>query len=84
NSVTAMSAASLMTLVGLFARTYNTVVAGQLVPKITGTVNFPELLTYTPSIAEIMVLLAGIGVVGAGFLFGERFFGRAYAMHGDH
>jgi len=84
NSVTAMSAASLMTLVGLFARTYNTVVAGQLVPKITGTLNFPELLTYTPSIAEIMVLLAGIGVVGAGFLFGERFFGRAYAMHGDH
>lgn len=84
NSVTAMSAASLMTLVGLFARTYNTVVAGQLVPKITGTVNFPELLTYTPSIGEIMVTLAGMGVVGAGFLFGERFFGRAYAMHGDH
>lgn len=84
NSVTALSAASFMTLVGLFARTYNTVVAGQLVPKITGTVNFPELLSYTPSLAEIMVVMAGVGVVGAAFLFGERFFGKAYAMHGDH
>ena len=84
NSVTAMSAASLMTLVGLFARTYNTVVAGQLVPKITGTVNFPELLTYSPSVGEIMVVFAGIGVVGSAFLFGERFFGKAFAMHGDH
>lgn len=84
NNAAALSAAGLMTLVGLFARTYNIVVAGQLVPKITGSVNFPELLSYSPSVTEIMVVMAGIGVVGSGFLFGERFFGKAYAMHGDH
>jgi len=84
NSVTAMSTAALMTLVGLFARTYNTVVAGQIVPEFVGTDNFPALLSYHPSIAEIMLVLAGIGVVGSAFLIGERFFGRAYAMHGDH
>ncbi|MDW7772021.1 MAG: NrfD/PsrC family molybdoenzyme membrane anchor subunit [Desulfobulbaceae bacterium] len=83
-NVTAMSTASLMTLVGLFARTYNMVVAGQMVPGLSGTVNYPELFSYHPSIAEIMLVLAGIGVVGAAFLIGERFFGRAYAMHGDH
>ncbi|MGW8161836.1 MAG: NrfD/PsrC family molybdoenzyme membrane anchor subunit [Desulfobulbales bacterium] len=84
HSVPAMSAAALMTLVGLFARTYNTVIAGQIVPEFIGTNNFPAALSYTPSIAEIMVVMAGIGVVGAGFFLGERFFGHAYAMHGDH
>ncbi len=82
-SIVAMSAASLMTLVGLFARTYNTVVAGQIVPQFTGTNNFPAALSYSPSIAEIMLVMAGLGVVGAAFILGERFFGRAYAL-GDH
>jgi molybdopterin-containing oxidoreductase family membrane subunit len=83
-SVAAMSAASMMTLVGLFTRTYNTVVAGQIVPEFAGTNNYPAALSYTPSLAEIMLVLAGIGVVGAAFILGERFFGRAYALHGDH
>ncbi len=83
-SVAAMSAASLMTLVGLFTRTYNTVVAGQIVPGFSGTSNFPAALSYTPSLAEVMLVMAGIGVVGAAFILGERFFGRAYALHGDH
>ena len=82
-SVAAMSAASLMTLVGLFARTYNTVVAGQIVPEFAGTNNYPAALSYTPSVAEIMLVMAGIGIVGAAFLMGERFFGRAYALS-DH
>ncbi len=82
-SVAAMSAASLMTLVGLFARTFNTVVAGQIVPYYADTTNYPAAMSYTPSVAEIMLVMAGIGVVGAAFLFGERFFGRAYALS-DH
>jgi len=84
NSVVAMSAASLMTLVGLFARTYNMVVAGQIVPEFTGTKNFPDALSYSPSIAEIMLVMAAMGIVGSTFLLGERFFGRAYALNGDH
>ncbi|MCF6238309.1 MAG: polysulfide reductase NrfD [Candidatus Marinimicrobia bacterium] len=83
-SVAAMSAASLMTLIGLFARTYNMVVAGQVVPQFVGTTNYPSVFTYSPSIAEMMLVMAGIGVVGAAFILGERFFGRAYALHGDH
>jgi molybdopterin-containing oxidoreductase family membrane subunit len=83
-SVAAMSAASLMTLVGLFFRTYNTVVAGQIVPEFAGTSNYPAALSYSPSIAEIMLVMAGLGIVGAAFILGERFFGRAYALHGDH
>jgi len=83
-SVAAMSFASLMTLIGLFTRTYNMVVAGQLIPSISGTSNYPEILSYSPSVAEIMLVLGAIGIVGAAFIIGERFFGRAYALHGDH
>jgi molybdopterin-containing oxidoreductase family membrane subunit len=84
NSIAAMSAAGLMTIVGLFFRTYNTVVAGQLVPQFPGTTDNPVTFSYVPSVAEIMLVMAGIGVVGAAFLLGERFFGKAYALHGDH
>lgn len=84
NNITALSTAALMTLVGLFARTYDTVVAGQIVPEFVGTNNYPGLLSYHPSVAEILLVLAGMGVVGSAFLIGERFFGRAYAMHGEH
>ncbi|MHB1349118.1 MAG: NrfD/PsrC family molybdoenzyme membrane anchor subunit [Desulfobulbaceae bacterium] len=84
NSVPAMSAAALMTLVGLFFRTYNTVVAGQVIPVFPGTVNAPATLSYTPSVAEMLLVMAGMGVVGAAFLLGERFFGKAYALHGEH
>lgn len=83
-SVPAMSAAALMTLVGLFFRTYNTVVAGQIIPVYPNTFNAPAALSYTPSLAEILLVMAGIGVVGTAFLLGERFFGKAYALNGDH
>ncbi|RJX18918.1 MAG: polysulfide reductase NrfD, partial [Desulfobulbus sp.] len=84
NSVPAMSAAALMTLVGLFVRTYNTVVAGQIIPVFPGTTNTPAVLSYTPSVAEMLLVMAGMGVVGAAFLLGERFFGKAYALHDAH
>jgi len=83
NSVVAMSAASLMTMVGLFFRTYNTVVAGQIIPNYMGQVNAPAMFSYTPSPAEMLLVMAGIGVVGTAFLLGERFFGKAYAL-GEH
>lgn len=83
-SVAAMSAAGLMTMVGLFFRMYNTVVAGQIIPVYPNTVNAPATLSYTPSLAEILLVMAGIGVVGTAFLLGERFFGKAYALNGEH
>ncbi|MDD3618391.1 MAG: NrfD/PsrC family molybdoenzyme membrane anchor subunit [Desulfobulbaceae bacterium] len=84
NSVAAMSAAALMTIVGLFFRTYNTVVAGQIIPVYPDTFNAPATLSYTPSLAEILLVMAGVGIVGTAFLLGERFFGKAYALNGDH
>jgi molybdopterin-containing oxidoreductase family membrane subunit len=85
NSVPAMSAAALMTLVGQFFSRYDLVVSGQLVPQFLGSErSLPTFFSYVPSVAEIMVTMAGIGIVGAAFILGERFFGRAFNDHGHH
>lgn len=65
-------------LVGVGARTYNMVVAGQIVPQYIGTTEYFELFTYTPSWEEVMVMFAGIGIVGCTFIIGEKLFGKAY------
>jgi len=83
-SVQAMSTAALMTLVGAFFQRYDLVVAGQQVPHYLGFDNVPTYLSYVPSAAEFLVALGGFGLVGAGFLLGERFFGRAFRHSGHH
>ncbi|MFH1214893.1 MAG: NrfD/PsrC family molybdoenzyme membrane anchor subunit [Pseudomonadota bacterium] len=83
-SLPAMSAAALMVLVGQFFSRYDLVVAGQLVPQYSGWDNLPNYFSYIPSLSEIMVTLAGLGIVGAAFILGERFFGRAFEHHGEH
>jgi molybdopterin-containing oxidoreductase family membrane subunit len=84
NSVPAMSLAALMTLVGQFFSRYNLVVGGQLVPQYNGIDMSPSYFSYMPSVAELLVTMAGIGLVGATFILGERFFGRAFNDHGAH
>jgi len=44
----------------------------------------PTYLSYVPSAAEFLVAFGGFGLVGAGFLLGERFFGRAFRHSGHH
>ncbi|MFZ5759078.1 MAG: NrfD/PsrC family molybdoenzyme membrane anchor subunit [Thermodesulfobacteriota bacterium] len=83
-SLPAMSAAALMVLVGQFFARYDLVVAGQLVPQYAGWDNLPTYFSYVPSVGEVMVTMAGIGVVGAAFILGERFFGRAFEHHAEH
>ncbi|MFZ5764729.1 MAG: NrfD/PsrC family molybdoenzyme membrane anchor subunit [Thermodesulfobacteriota bacterium] len=83
-SLPAMSAAALMVLVGQFFSRYDLVVAGQLVPQYAGWDNLPTYFSYVPSVGEVMVTMAGIGVVGAAFILGERFFGRAFEHHAEH
>ncbi|MBI5556041.1 MAG: polysulfide reductase NrfD [Deltaproteobacteria bacterium] len=83
-SLPAMSAAALMTLVGQFFSRYDLVVAGQLVPQYEGWDKLPSYFSYVPSVSELLVTLAGIGFVGAAFILGERFFGRAFEFHGEH
>ncbi|MEN8139936.1 MAG: NrfD/PsrC family molybdoenzyme membrane anchor subunit [Thermodesulfobacteriota bacterium] len=83
-SVPAMALSSFMVLVGMFVSRYDMVVAGQLPPVYGGWDNLPTLFAYTPSLFEILVTMAGFGVIGAAFLLGERFFGRAFDDHGAH
>ncbi len=83
-SAPAMGLAAFMTLVGQFFARYDLIVAGQLVPHYAGWDNMPTYFSYVPSVSEFMVTFAGIGVVGALFLLGERFFGRSFDDHGSH
>ncbi len=80
----ALAAASLMVLVGAYFQRYDIVVAGQLVPQYLGWDNLPTYQTYLPSAAEFLVCLSGFGIVGVGFLLGERFFGKAFRNTGNH
>lgn len=83
-SMPALSAAALMVLVGAYFQRYDIVVAGQIVPVYYGWDELPAYLSYVPSAAEFMVALGGFGIVGAGFLLGERFFGKAFRHNGHH
>ncbi len=84
-SAPAMAFSAFMILVGMFISRYDMVVAGQL-PPVLGKFddNLPSLFTYVPSLMEIMVTIGGLSIVGAAFLLGERFFGRAFDDHGSH
>ncbi|MEW6501117.1 MAG: NrfD/PsrC family molybdoenzyme membrane anchor subunit [Thermodesulfobacteriota bacterium] len=83
-SMPALSAAALMILVGAYFQRYDLVVAGQIVPVYEGWDEMPTYLSYVPSAAEFLVSLGGFGIVGAGFLLGERFFGKAFRDQGHH
>ena len=83
-SVAAMSAAALMSLVGMFISRLNMVVGGQIVPQFLGLDELPTYLAYTPSVYEWIVVLAGIGFTGLAFLQGERFFGKRFTEHEAH
>jgi molybdopterin-containing oxidoreductase family membrane subunit len=85
NSVQAMSAAALMVLVGQFFSRFNMVVSGQIVPQYAGYDNgLPLYLSYTPAAAEWLLVIGGIGLVGYGFLVGERFLGSLFRTEETH
>ncbi len=84
NNITAMSAASLMALVGGFFQRFDLVVNGQTVPSYVGWDNLPTFLQYMPSPAELLVVAGSISLTIAGFLLGERFFGKVFSESGHH
>lgn len=84
NSIHALSAASLMVLVGQFFSRYNLVVSGQIVPNDFGLIGVPQYLTYVPTTAEYLLVIAGIGVVGFGFIVGERFLDSTFNKENVH
>jgi len=67
---------SISGIVGIFFMRYDLVVVGQLVPWYSelGVVDMPELLTYTPSLHEIVITAGAMGICVAGFFMGERLF----------
>ena len=80
----ALAAAALMVLVGAYFQRYDLVVAGQIVPIYNGFDDLPTYFSYVPSVAEFLIALGGFGVIGLGFLLGERFFGKAFRHSGHH
>jgi molybdopterin-containing oxidoreductase family membrane subunit len=84
NSVQAMSAAALMVLVGQFFSRFNMVVSGQIVSPYSGYSDIPLYLSYTPTASEWLLVVGGIGLVGYGFLVGEKFFGSIFSADEAH
>ncbi len=80
NNLMAMSAASLMALVGGFFQRYDLVVNGQTTPVFYGWDNLPSFMHYMPSPAELLVVAGSISLTIAGFLLGERFFGKVFSV----
>lgn len=84
SSIHAMSAAALMVLVGQFFSRFNLVVSGQIIPADYGLVGVPQHLSYMPTAAEYLIVIAGIGVVGFGFILGERFLDKSFNEPNSH
>ena len=60
-SIYVLSAAALMILVGQFFSRFNMVVSGQIVPSDHEYVGVPQYLSYTPTVAEYLLVIAGAG-----------------------
>jgi Ni/Fe-hydrogenase subunit HybB-like protein len=77
-NVRAMTLAGGLALVGGFFQRIDLVISAQIVPKYFGWNNLPVYLHYFPTLPEILVVLGGVALLGAGFLLGERFIGRIF------
>ncbi|MGW8286843.1 MAG: NrfD/PsrC family molybdoenzyme membrane anchor subunit [Desulfobulbales bacterium] len=80
-SIWAMTLASCMALVGAYVQRFDLVYSGQIVPKFFGWNELPQFLHYFPSGAELLVVLGAFGLIGFGFLMGERFVGRLFRLY---
>jgi len=68
--------ASVFMVIGIFFMRYDLVILGQVVPVLheVGVNEYPGLLSYQPSVHEIMVTIGAFGMTGLAFLLGERVF----------
>ena len=82
-NMNALFVAALAGMVGIFFMRYDLVIVGQLVPHYHGhgLVDYPELLTYVPSLHENLVVLGGIAFCGLCFFVGEKMFRGHVATH---
>jgi molybdopterin-containing oxidoreductase family membrane subunit len=70
-----------MAMVGAYVQRFDLVFSGQIIPKFYGWNDLPQYLHYFPSGAELIVVLGAFGLVGFGFLLGERFVGRLFRLY---
>jgi len=80
-SIGAMTLAACMAMVGAYVQRFDLVYSGQIVPKFSGWNDLPQYLHYFPSGAELIVVLGAFGLVGFGFLLGERFVGKLFSLY---
>ena len=75
-NMNALFAAALAGMVGIFFMRYDLVVVGQLVPHYhgMGLVDYPDFLSYTPSLHENLVVMGGVAFCLMLFLMGEKLF----------
>jgi Ni/Fe-hydrogenase subunit HybB-like protein len=75
-NMNALFIASLAGMIGIFFMRYDLVIVGQLVPAYhgMGLVDYPDLLTYTPSMHENLIVIGGIAFCALLFLIGEKLF----------
>ncbi|MFO7983325.1 MAG: NrfD/PsrC family molybdoenzyme membrane anchor subunit [Desulfuromonadales bacterium] len=71
-----MAFASGIMIVGIFMMRYDLVIVGEVIPVYheLGVNEFQHLLSYTPSLHEIVITLGGFGVAFFLFLVGEKLF----------
>ncbi len=74
---------SAMMIFGIFIMRYDLVIVGQIVPVYheLGVVEYSHLLSYTPSLHEIIITLGGFGVASFLFLVGEKLFAGHKVEH---
>jgi Ni/Fe-hydrogenase subunit HybB-like protein len=82
-NMNALFVASLAGMVGIFYMRYDLVIVGQLVPAYHGMdlVDYPDLLSYIPSLHENLVVVGGVAFCGLIFLMGEKLFRGHLAEH---
>jgi molybdopterin-containing oxidoreductase family membrane subunit len=80
-NIRAMTVAAVMVLTGACVQRFDLVISGQIVPKLSGWNDLPEYFYYFPTGAEFIVVLGAFGLMGFGFLLGERFVGRLFRFH---
>ena len=73
--------AGTLSLIGIFFMRYDLVVVGQLVPSFhsLGVEAQKQLLSYSPSLHEVMITIGGLSLCGLMFMIGERLFN-----HNEH
>ena len=68
--------AGLVSLIGIFFMRYDLVVVGQIVPAFhsLNVEGYRDILSYTPSLHEVVITVGGLSLCGLMFLIGEKVF----------